>query len=240
MPAEEIYIQATETDPVVIARDALREEHQRLRSRLAELTTAGAVAGVGQLSVANLVDFCRHELRNHLVAADLEVRAPASGSVDGRVLVDALRVASAALGRQINDLAVASSSEAARIGAMIAGALEVYLRIEEFVLTALADPPGIEHPVVDADPHTPVGEEVDVAPAVIDVRQIARGGRHPRVLARYARLAPGEAFILVNSHDPKPLRREFESIHPGAFSWDYLQTGPEEWRVRIGRVSADA
>ena len=53
-------------------------------------------------------------------------------------------------------------------------------------------------------------------------------------------LAPGEAFILVNSHDPKPLRREFEVIHPGAISWDYLQAGPEEWRVRIGRVATDA
>ena len=29
-------------------------------------------------------------------------------------------------------------------------------------------------------------------------------------------------------------------MHSGAFSWDYLQTGPEEWRVRIGRVAVDA
>ena len=85
----------------------------------------------------------------------------------------------------------------------------------------------------------PAGEQVE-EPTVFDVRKIARGGRHPRVFARYAGLAPGEAFILVNSHDPKPLRREFEAIHSGAFSWDYLQTGPEEWRVRIGRVAGDA
>ncbi|MET7280763.1 DUF2249 domain-containing protein [Kribbella sp. NPDC005582] len=53
-------------------------------------------------------------------------------------------------------------------------------------------------------------------------------------------MAPGEAFVLVNSHDPRPLRREFEAIHAGAFSCDYLQAGPEEWRVRIGRVADDA
>lgn len=112
---------------------------------------------------------------------------------------------------------------------MIAGALDLYLRIEESVLPAIAELADVDPSLVVADPQ-----------AVIDVRQIARGGRHPRVFARYARLAPGESFVLVNSHDPKPLRREFESRFSGGFSWDYLQAGPEEWRVRIGRVAADA
>ncbi|WP_396795916.1 DUF2249 domain-containing protein [Microbispora sp. H13382] len=40
----------------------------------------------------------------------------------------------------------------------------------------------------------------------MDVREIPHGQRHPRIFARYAHLAPGEAFILVNNHDPKPLR----------------------------------
>jgi len=235
MPAEEIYIRATETDPVVIARTALRAEHRRLRSRLAELTTPGA----DQVSIADLVDFCRHELREYLAAADRDLCARTSGDSGGRLLMEALRVASAALNRHINDLAVASSSETVRIGTMIAGALDLYLRIEEFVLPALAEVSDIDHPAGDVDPQAPVEASGD-APAIIDVRQIARGGRHPRVFARYARLAPGEAFVLVNSHDPKPLRREFEAMHPGAFSWDYLQTGPDEWRVRIGRAEVDA
>lgn len=220
MAAAEIYIQATETDPVVIARPALLEEHRRLRSRLAELTT---VEPTDQAPVADLADFCRHELREYLAAADRDLDAAAAGRGGGRLLVDALRVASAALDQQINELAVASASEVVRLGIMIAGALDLYLRMEEFVRPALADLPAVES---------------NDEPAVIDVRQIARGGRHPRVFARYARLAPGETFVLVNSHDPKPLRREFEAIHPGAFSWDYLQTGPEEWRVRIGRAGA--
>jgi uncharacterized protein (DUF2249 family) len=227
MAAAEIYIQATETDPVVIARTALRAEHRRLRSRLAELTTVEPPGSADQAAVADLADFCRHEVRDYLVAADRDLETSASGRADGRLLVDAFRVASAALDQQINDLAVASASESVRIGTMIAGALDLYLRIEEFVRPLLAELPDVDG-------------ETGEASAVIDVRQIARGGRHPRVFARYARLAPGETFVLVNSHDPKPLRREFEAMHPGAFSWDYLQTGPEEWRVRIGRVAADA
>lgn len=240
MPAEEIYIEATETDPAVMARTALRDEHRRLRSRLAELTTVKPLGTADQTPAADLVEFCRHELREYLLAADRDLHAPAFGRVEGQLLVDALGVARAALDGQINDLAVASSSETVRIGTMIEGALDLYLRIEEFVRPVLAELSGVDHPAVAADSRATVEREVAGAPAVIDVRQIARGGRHPRVFARYARLAPGEAFILVNSHDPKPLRREFEAIHPGAFSWDYLQTGPEEWRVRIGRAVADA
>ena len=238
MPAEEIYIRATETDPVVIARNVLRDEHRRLRSRLAELT-AESPAGPDQAPAADLVDFCRDELRDYLAGADRDLCTPASGGVEGRQLRDALRVASAALDQHINDLAVASSSETVRIGTMIAGALDLYLRIEEFVRPGLVELSGVDHAAVAADSQAAVEGEAGDAPAVIDVRQIARGGRHPRVFARYARLAPGEAFVLVNSHDPKPLRREFEAMHPGAFSWDYLQTGPEEWRVRIGRDVAD-
>jgi uncharacterized protein (DUF2249 family) len=127
---------------------------------------------------------------------------------------------------------------------MVAAALDLHLQIEESVLLpALAGLPGVDPSLLATALRAYLaGEQVEQVeqPTVIDVRRIARGGRHPRVFARYARLAPGDAFILVHSHDPKPLRREFEAIHAGAFSWDYLQAGPEEWRVRIGRVAADA
>ena len=49
------------------------------------------------------------------------------------------------------------------------------------------------------------------------------------------RAGPGEALELVNDHDPKPLRYQFEAELPGTFTWDYLEEGPEAWRVRIGK-----
>lgn len=54
----------------------------------------------------------------------------------------------------------------------------------------------------------------------------------------YQELAPGRGFVLVNDHDPKPLRYQFEAEHTGQFTWDQLEAGPETWRVRIGRPSA--
>ncbi|TDU87872.1 uncharacterized protein (DUF2249 family) [Kribbella voronezhensis] len=238
MPASEIFIEATETDPDVIARDAVREAHERLRSGLAELISAHSV--VDGARSAELVDFCLHEVRRYLVTADRELYAPASGD-ETRLLIDALRVGAAVLDAQIDELAAADPVDAAKFGVRIAAVLEIHLRIEESVLLpALAGLPDVDPSLLAADVRAYLeGKQVE-EPTVIDVRRIARGGRHPRVFARYARLAPGETFVLVNSHDPKPLRREFEAIHAGAFSWDCLEAGPEEWRVRIGRVAADA
>ena len=241
MPASEIFIQATETDPDVIARAAVHEAHERLRSGLAELTTTQPVAQGAEPRSAELVDFCLHEVRRYLVTADRDLYAPASEDDETRLLVDALRVGAAALNARIDELAAAGSVDAARLGVTIAADPGYPPQIEASVLLpALAGLPGVDPSLLTAGLRTYLAGEQVEQPTVIDVRRIARGGRHPRVFARYAQLAPGEAFILVNSHDPKPLRREFEAIHPGAFSWDYLQAGPEEWRVRIGRVAADA
>jgi uncharacterized protein (DUF2249 family) len=44
--------------------------------------------------------------------------------------------------------------------------------------------------------------------------------------------------VLVNDHDPKPLRYQFEAEHAGEFTWEYLESGPEVWRVRIGRPAS--
>ncbi len=61
--------------------------------------------------------------------------------------------------------------------------------------------------------------------------------RHPLIFQTFESLAPGEAFLLVNDHDPKPLYYQFQAERAGTFSWDYVERGPEVWRVRIGKVA---
>ena len=72
----------------------------------------------------------------------------------------------------------------------------------------------------------------------LDVRQEVPARRHDLILSTYGALAPGESFVLVNDHDPKPLYYQFAAEHVGQFDWDYLEQGPEVWRVRIGRPAA--
>lgn len=71
----------------------------------------------------------------------------------------------------------------------------------------------------------------------IDVRQTPPAQRHPLIFGTYEALQPGESFELVNDHDPKPLYYQFEFERKGKFTWDYLEWGPETWRVRIGKVA---
>lgn len=74
--------------------------------------------------------------------------------------------------------------------------------------------------------------------AHIDVRTITPRERHPLIFSTFGALAPGEALELVNDHDPRPLFYQFNAQVPGQFSWDYLEQGPDTWRVAIGRVQA--
>ncbi|GGN04438.1 aminotransferase [Thermus composti] len=69
----------------------------------------------------------------------------------------------------------------------------------------------------------------------LDVRTLPPRERHPRIFALFDGLKPGESFVLVNDHDPKPLYYQFQVERPQAFTWEYLEEGPEVWRVRIGK-----
>lgn len=71
----------------------------------------------------------------------------------------------------------------------------------------------------------------------LDVRHMPPAQRHETIFKEWFALKPGEAYMLVNDHDPKPLYYQFAAEHPGSFSWDEIEMGPEVWRVRIGRTA---
>lgn len=75
---------------------------------------------------------------------------------------------------------------------------------------------------------------------ILDVRTEIPKRRHELIFESFGDLPVGEAYVLVNDHDPKPLRYQFEAENPDEFSWEYLEQGPEVWRVRIGRIAAAA
>lgn len=70
-----------------------------------------------------------------------------------------------------------------------------------------------------------------------DVRLLHKSDRHPAIFRAYGALALGESFVLVNDHDPEHLRDEFEIDHAGGYGWDYLDLGPEVWRIRISKLA---
>ena len=73
----------------------------------------------------------------------------------------------------------------------------------------------------------------------VDVRSIVPRERHPLIFGSFGALSAGEALQLVNDHDQKPLFYQFQAESKGEFTWDYLETGPNVWQVRIGKPTPD-
>ena len=69
----------------------------------------------------------------------------------------------------------------------------------------------------------------------LNVKEMIPRERHPLIFRTFDELAKGDSFVLVNDHDPKPLYYSFLHEREGLFSWQYLEEGPEEWRVKITR-----
>jgi len=73
---------------------------------------------------------------------------------------------------------------------------------------------------------------------VMDVRPIPCSIKHGLILKNWFNLAVGDYFILLNDHDPIPLRYQFEAEFPGAFTWEYVERGPEDFRVKVTKTAA--
>lgn len=76
------------------------------------------------------------------------------------------------------------------------------------------------------------------AATVFDVRPIPCRVKHAQIFQRWAELAPGQAFILLNDHDPVPLYYQFAAEFADAFTWEYLERGPADFRVKITKTRA--
>ena len=70
----------------------------------------------------------------------------------------------------------------------------------------------------------------------VDVSHLVTRNRHPLIFGIFTALPMGEAMLLSNDHDPKPLFYQFQAESAGQFSWDYVEQGPDRWQIQIGRI----
>ena len=74
------------------------------------------------------------------------------------------------------------------------------------------------------------------ADKVMDVRPIPCSIKHGLIIRTWLQLPVGDHFILLNDHDPVPLYYQFSAQWPGAFTWEHLVKGPDEFRVQITKL----
>ncbi len=71
----------------------------------------------------------------------------------------------------------------------------------------------------------------------LDVTVIEPRLKHPTIFERFDALLGGQAFIIHNDHDPKPLYYQMIAERGPVFNWEYLLEGPAIWEVKITRLN---
>jgi uncharacterized protein (DUF2249 family) len=70
----------------------------------------------------------------------------------------------------------------------------------------------------------------------LDARAVPHAIRHATIFGALDSVEAGGGMVLVAPHDPLPLLAQLEQRSPGLFSVDYLESGPEAWRIRFVRA----
>lgn len=79
------------------------------------------------------------------------------------------------------------------------------------------------------------GDSIKAHEVVLDLREIAADQRRAVVFACFARLQPGQRLMLIHHHHSTLLHYLLLAEAPRAFSWEYLEQGPQLWRIRISK-----
>ncbi len=229
--------------------------------------STGSAIGTRAPSRDALVSFCRTELLPHAVAEESALYPAAQADPRARLLVEAMITEHGTLASLVNEIASARSMiEAAATGVALRVLFDEHLSKEnDLVLPLLAGSADVslalilhgmhdilgdqthhddiaEHPA-DADSSSGCAgscgcSETEPAESVLDVREVPHSVRHAVILGALDAVTPGAALMLLAPHDPVPLLAQLEQRQAGAFAIDYLERGPEDWRLRLTRRSA--
>lgn len=68
---------------------------------------------------------------------------------------------------------------------------------------------------------------------ILNVTLLEPRQKHPTIFLRFDELKEGESLIIHNDHDPKPLYYQLIGERGNIFTWEYLENGPEWWKIKI-------
>ncbi len=258
-----LFIASTEADSR--AATSIEEHHAQLSGALQrqveEVTAAaaGAEDGAWKDATGRLVDWCRAELLPHAGAEEQTLYAAAHDRVEGRLLVDSMLKEHVVIGSLVEELALAQAPlEAAAAAKALLVVVTSHVEKENTVLlpllssaaeVSLADLLGGMHELTAgqdreelparADGHDCTCGETDPAGyPELDARAVPHAIRHATVFGALDGIRAGGGMVLVAPHDPKPLLAQVERRNPGVFRVEYLERGPQAWRLAFVRESA--
>ena len=228
---------------------------------LVDAAARGDLPGAGAASDA-LVRWCRAELIPHALSEEQTMYPKAHEDPRARLLVDAMLAEHRdlialveAIGNATGPVRAVANAQALRclfdshlvkeneqILPLLAGSSEV----------SLAEILGDMHELLGGHDHAESAEaateggcggecgcgEQDPAGVLpeLDARAVPHAIRHATIFGALDSVGAGGGMVLVAPHDPLPLLAQLEQRSPGLFSIDYLERGPEAWRIRFVRA----
>jgi uncharacterized protein (DUF2249 family)/iron-sulfur cluster repair protein YtfE (RIC family) len=211
-----------------------------------------------------LVRWCRAELVPHALAEEQAMYPSAHEDPRARMLVDAMLAEHRdliglvdALEHATSPVRAAANAQALRslfdshlvkeneqILPLLAGSSQVSLAE---ILGGMHELLGGGHHEVDAADdasaesgcggHCGCGEQdPDGALPELDARAVPHAIRHATIFGALNSVQAGGGMVLVAPHDPLPLLLQLEERSPGVFTTDYLERGPDAWRIRFVRA----
>lgn len=228
-------------------------------------TDDGPSGGWVDVATTDLVQWCRTELIPHAVAEETTLYAAARERLEGRLLVESMVREHTVLIGLVDEIEGATSSVAKAAGAralqvlfdthldkentlilpLLVGAHDVSVaRLLEGMHELIGG--GDAHartasPAAEAAPAAhdcTCGEAASAGYPELDARAVPHAIRHATVFGALDGVGANGGLVLVAPHDPKPLLAQLERRNPGEFTVEYLERGPEAWRLAIVRQSA--
>ena len=77
---------------------------------------------------------------------------------------------------------------------------------------------------------------------IFDARELSCDVKRPAVIGRCVSLPVGASFVLLNGHDPVPLRAFLDGQFPGCFRWEHVPelADDDSVAIRVSKVAAPA
>jgi uncharacterized protein (DUF2249 family) len=217
----------------------------------------------------DLATWCRRELVPHAVAEESAMYPSGRALPEGRLLVEGMLAEHTVLTGLVDEVEGATDPVVAAAGARaLQVVFDAHLAKEnDLLLPLLLAAPAVSVAELLGGMHDLLGghdgpaAEEDAAAGVaptsgghrcgcheadeaghpeLDARAIPHAIRHATIFGALDAVAPGSALVLVAPHDPLPLLAQVGDRYAGAFSVEYLERGPEAWRLLLSRAGHTA
>lgn len=260
---DNVVLASSEADATAAA--AVEQHHAQMAGMLAirvETLVAAASRGDAVSAAAaksDLVAWCEHELVPHALAEEKAMYPAAHAESEGRLLVDGMLDEHEVITGLVKELATSTDMVRAAAAAMaLQVVFENHLAKEnQLVLPLLTMSPDVSvaellggmHELLGADANAHAeetesgcaghscscGEVDDPGYPEFDARGVPHAIRHATIFGALEAVRPGGGMVLIAPHDPIPLLSQIEERSPGVFEVDYLERGPEAWRLLFVR-----